>query len=82
MKLLRQISANVLAACFIIDLPDLGGAASARDGCAGANADDVRRALPRLARFWARWLMEGSDGLGAEHRSPMRRRSFNSASLM
>ena len=26
MKLLRQIGANVLAACFIIDLPDLGGA--------------------------------------------------------
>src|SRR3954453_1823263 len=26
-KLLRQIGANVVAACFIIDLPDLGGAA-------------------------------------------------------
>ncbi len=26
MKLLRQIGANVVAACFIIDLPDLGGA--------------------------------------------------------
>ena len=25
-KLLRQIGANILAACFIIDLPDLGGA--------------------------------------------------------
>jgi adenine phosphoribosyltransferase len=25
-KLLRQIGANVLAACFIIDLPELGGA--------------------------------------------------------
>src|SRR3982750_2163117 len=25
-KLLRQIGANVLAACFIVDLPDLGGA--------------------------------------------------------
>jgi adenine phosphoribosyltransferase len=25
-KLLRQIGANVIAACFIIDLPDLGGA--------------------------------------------------------
>jgi adenine phosphoribosyltransferase len=25
-KLLKQIGANVLAACFIIDLPDLGGA--------------------------------------------------------
>ena len=29
-KLLRQIGANVLAACFIIDLPDLGGAAKLR----------------------------------------------------
>ena len=26
LKLLRQIGANVVAACFIIDLPDLGGA--------------------------------------------------------
>jgi adenine phosphoribosyltransferase len=25
-RLLRQIGANVVAACFIIDLPDLGGA--------------------------------------------------------
>ncbi|HKU04918.1 MAG TPA: adenine phosphoribosyltransferase, partial [Bradyrhizobium sp.] len=25
-KLLRKIGANVLAACFIIDLPELGGA--------------------------------------------------------
>jgi adenine phosphoribosyltransferase len=25
-KLLKQIGADVLAACFIIDLPDLGGA--------------------------------------------------------
>ena len=29
-KLLRQIGANVVAACFIIDLPDLGGAAKLR----------------------------------------------------
>src|SRR5204862_7661846 len=29
-KLLRQIGANVLAACFIIDLPDLGGAGQLR----------------------------------------------------
>ena len=45
-KLLRQIGANVVAACFIIDLPDLGGAAkAARDGRAGAHADVVRGAL-------------------------------------
>ena len=30
MKLLRQLGADVLAACFIIDLPDLGGAAKLR----------------------------------------------------
>jgi adenine phosphoribosyltransferase len=29
-KLLRQIGANILAACFIIDLPDLGGAQKLR----------------------------------------------------
>jgi adenine phosphoribosyltransferase len=29
-KLLRQLGAQVLAACFIIDLPDLGGAAKLR----------------------------------------------------
>ena len=29
-KLLRQIGANVIAACFIIDLPELGGAAKLR----------------------------------------------------
>src|SRR5437762_11501807 len=30
-KLLRQIGANGVAACFIIDLPDLGGAAKLRE---------------------------------------------------
>ncbi|MBN9583677.1 MAG: adenine phosphoribosyltransferase, partial [Afipia sp.] len=29
-KLLRQIGADVIAACFIIDLPELGGAAKLR----------------------------------------------------
>jgi adenine phosphoribosyltransferase len=29
-KLLRQLGAQVLAACFIIDLPDLGGGARLR----------------------------------------------------
>ena len=29
-KLLRQIGADVVAACFIIDLPELGGAAKLR----------------------------------------------------
>ena len=29
-KLLRQMGANVLAACFVIDLPELGGAAKLR----------------------------------------------------
>ena len=45
-KLIRQIGAEVIAACFIIDLPDLGGAArTACDERAGAHADGVRRAL-------------------------------------
>jgi adenine phosphoribosyltransferase len=30
-NLLRQIGANVVAACFVIDLPDLGGAQKLRD---------------------------------------------------
>ena len=45
-KLLRQLGAEVLAACFIIDLPELGGAdklAQARR--AGAHADRVRGTL-------------------------------------
>jgi adenine phosphoribosyltransferase len=29
-KLLRQVGADVLAACFIIDLPELGGAEKLR----------------------------------------------------
>ena len=29
-KLLQQLGADVLAACFIVDLPDLGGAAKIR----------------------------------------------------
>ncbi|WP_414473469.1 adenine phosphoribosyltransferase [Microvirga sp. M2] len=30
-RLLRQIGAQIVAACFVIDLPDLGGAAKLRD---------------------------------------------------
>ena len=30
-KLLRQIGAEIVAACFVIDLPDLGGADKLRD---------------------------------------------------
>jgi adenine phosphoribosyltransferase len=30
-KLLRQLGAEVVAACFIVDLPELGGAAKLRD---------------------------------------------------
>ncbi|MGO4571368.1 adenine phosphoribosyltransferase [Microvirga sp. 2TAF3] len=30
-QLLRQMGANIVAACFVIDLPDLGGAAKLRD---------------------------------------------------
>src|SRR5579859_5841017 len=46
-KLLRQIGANVVAACFIVDLPELGRRQIARDGCRGSHADVVRRALRR-----------------------------------
>ena len=50
-KLLRQIGAEVVAACFVIDLPDLGGAAKlAALGRAGANADGVRGALRLVSR--------------------------------
>ena len=45
-KLLRQIGAEVLAACFIIDLPELGGADKLRKtGRAGAHAGGVRGPL-------------------------------------
>ena len=45
-KLLQQIGANVLAACFIIDLPELGGAQENRKTRrAGAHADRLRGAL-------------------------------------
>ena len=45
-KLMRQIGANVVAACFIVDLPDLGRCRKiAGDGRAGAHADVVRGAL-------------------------------------
>jgi adenine phosphoribosyltransferase len=30
-KLLRQMGADVVAACFVIDLPELGGAQKIRD---------------------------------------------------
>ena len=52
-KLLRQMGAEVLAACFIIDLPDLGGADKLREARrAGAHADLVRGAL-RAGRAWS-----------------------------
>ena len=45
-KLLQQMGADVLAACFIIDLPELGGAdKSAQARRAGAHADRVRGTL-------------------------------------
>ena len=44
-KLLRQIGANVVAACLVIDLPELAAPQSSGDGRAGANANDVRGTL-------------------------------------
>jgi adenine phosphoribosyltransferase len=41
-QLLRQLGAEVLAACFIIDLPDLAAPQAARARRAGAHADFVR----------------------------------------
>ena len=45
-KLLQRIGAEVVAACFVIDLPDLGGAAQGRRSRrGGAHADEFRRSL-------------------------------------
>ena len=45
-KLLRQMGAEIVAACFIIDLPDLGGADKLEEARrVGAHADRVRGAL-------------------------------------
>ena len=45
-KLLRQMGADIVAACFVIDLPDLGGRAEARGARRDrAYADRLRRAL-------------------------------------
>ena len=47
-KLLRQLGAEVLAACFVIDLPESRRRRqTAQDGRAGANVDFIRRALTR-----------------------------------
>ncbi len=46
-KLLKQMGAEVLAACFIIDLPDLGGDKDQEARCAGAHARQLRGALGR-----------------------------------
>ena len=47
-KLLRQIGADIVAACFVIDLPDLGGRKKLEDARrAGADADRLRGALKR-----------------------------------
>ena len=69
-KLLRQIGANVVAACFIIDLPDLGGAAKLRAMDVPVRTlmafdGQLERAEPSAERTRA------SDRLGAELRAPM-----------
>ena len=52
--LLKKIGADVVAACFVIDLPDLGGAAEDQGARrAGPNADVFRGALRRLRRTTA-----------------------------
>ena len=59
-KLLRQLGAEVLAACFIIDLPELGGAdkiAQARR--AGAHAGELRGAFSQRQ---VRYCRHGRSG--------------------
>jgi adenine phosphoribosyltransferase len=73
-KLLRQIGANVVAACFHHRPADLGGAAKLRcDGRAGAHADGVSRALS-LANVVPASRDDGSHTASApELRPPMQR---------
>ncbi len=61
-KLLKRIGANVLAACFIIDLPDLGGAKKIEEARrAGAYPHQLRRALDRVSQrsFFSRSWCSG-----------------------
>jgi len=44
-KLMRRSAPNVVAACFIIDLPDLGGARNYGRWTCECDADGIRRAL-------------------------------------
>ncbi len=47
-KLLQQMGADVVAACFVIDLPDLGGRREDRGARrSGAHIDCFRRSLNR-----------------------------------
>jgi adenine phosphoribosyltransferase len=52
-KLLRQIGAEVVAACFVIDLPDLGGRGSSKRSARGADAGRVRErvSIGRLLNY-------------------------------
>ena len=63
-KLLRQIGANVVAACFIIDLPDLGGADKLR------KMDVPVRTLISFERALS-GAITASDRLGADLRGPV-----------
>src|SRR5208283_4861632 len=49
-KLLRKLGADVVAACFVIDLPDLGGAKKLAELNVPVRADGVRGALRRSRR--------------------------------
>ena len=66
-KLLRQIGANVVAACFIVDLPDLGGAAKLRAGIAvGTVVARSRTGVDRRAA----WFREFQVPAGRAHHAP------------
>ncbi|CAH2396719.1 adenine phosphoribosyltransferase (modular protein) [Mesorhizobium escarrei] len=67
-QLLRQIGADIIAACFVIDLPDLGGREKLEGLGVPVNADRVRRALRECSAFspcGRRWIgAQRRDGRG------------------
>src|SRR5713226_8375037 len=72
-KLLRQLGAQVLAACFIIDLPDLGGCASSTSRCAPSSVSKGTEAAAhfddRLAPLLAVWPPRARLGVGRRRRA-------------
>ncbi len=71
-KLLRQLGANVLAACFVIDLPELGGADKLRKMDVPVRTlisfEGIRRAAPR--RHTASVIQYAGSGTAGRTGSP------------